>query len=201
MTPQWPDWSDETVVIVAAGPSARDAPLELARGRARFLAINESWRLSPWADVLYACDFAWWRLHDGVPEYSGLKLSQDARACAAYADLRRVHLHRQCDVLMSGRRGHIGDGGNSGFQALNLAIQFGAARILLVGYDMTLINGAHWHGHHPHGLNNPRPNTIARWLAACWSTPDGVEIVNCHPGSALAAYPKLTFEDACRRCL
>ncbi len=79
----------------------------------------------------------------------------------------------------------IGDAGNGGFQALNLAIIWGAKRLLLVGYDMTLANGEHWHGRHPDGLNNPREHTVRRWLSARWSTPPGVEIVNCNPASAL----------------
>jgi len=27
------------------------------------LAINDAYRLAPWADWLYACDDRWWRFH------------------------------------------------------------------------------------------------------------------------------------------
>ena len=40
----------------------------------------------------------------------------------------------------------IGGGGNSGFQALNLALQWGARKIILVGFDLTDENGLHWYG-------------------------------------------------------
>lgn len=183
-------------MIVASGPSAKEAPLDIARGKRRFIAINESWRLCPWADVLYACDGAWWRHHAGLPEFSGLKTTQEARAAGDFG-LRLVKVNRSSNFLMLDDVGSVGDGGNSGFQALNLAIQFGAARILLVGYDMNLSRGEHWHGPHPQGLNNPREHNIHRWLAANWTAPIGVEVVNCNPDSALMAYPKMKFEAAC----
>jgi hypothetical protein len=66
--PDWfPDWHGETAVIVASGPSAAGVNLECAKGKAKFIAINDSWRLVPWADALYAHDHAWWEVWNGVP--------------------------------------------------------------------------------------------------------------------------------------
>ncbi|HCZ48509.1 MAG TPA: hypothetical protein DCZ11_05850, partial [Gammaproteobacteria bacterium] len=48
----------------------------------------------------------------------------------------------------------IHQGGNSGYQALNLAVLLGAERVILLGYDM---HGGHWHGRHGGRLNNPEP--------------------------------------------
>jgi hypothetical protein len=197
MTPCAPDWFGETAIVVASGPSAKGTPLCRAWGRAKFLAVNESWRLCPWADALYACDGAWWRKNVGVPAFKGLRLTYEVAAARQF-DLMRVRIARgEHAILLAGDQ--VGDGGNSGFQALNLAINWGAKRILLVGYDMTLAAGEHWHGRHPAGLNNPRQHNVRRWLAAEWSTPPGVEIVNCNPESALNAYPKTSFEEACSR--
>lgn len=161
---------------------------------ARFLAVNESWRLCPWADALYACDGAWWRRNGGVPEFAGLKFTYEVAASRQFG-LTRVAIDRGNNAILGGDI--IGDGGNSGFQALNLVINWGARRVFLVGFDMTITGGEHWHGRHTAGLNNPRQHNISRWLSAQWSTPPGVEIVNCNPDSALAAYPKMRFEDAC----
>lgn len=199
MTLFWPDWSGETVVIVASGPSASKEGLTQLVGKACFLAINESWRLCPWADVLYACDGDWWRHHAGLPQFERLRLTQEKRAADEFG-LGLVNLVKGFNRMMEGPVGSIGDGGNSGFQALNLAIQFGAARVLLVGFDMRIDRGEHWHGRHPAGLNNPRANNVQRWLNADWSVPAGVEVINCNPESALDAYPKMSFEDACSLC-
>lgn len=197
MTLSAPDWSGQTAVIVASGPSAKDAPLRRLRDTARFIAVNESWRLCPWADALYACDGAWWRRNDGVPEFAGLKLTYEIAAARQFS-LMRVAIDRANHAILTGGD-VVGDGGNSGFQALNLAINWGAKRVLIVGFDMSLTNGEHWHGRHGQGLNNPRDATVRKWLSADWTAPADVEVVNCNPRSALTAYPKMSFEDACSR--
>jgi len=107
-------------------------------------------------------------------------------------------LHRH--ELQIYRVGVIGSGGNSGFQALNLAVQFGAKRIVLVGYDMRVDAGLHWHGAHPHGLNNPSAGSVMRWAATLDAQAPllkrlGVEVLNASPVSALKAYPKVRLED------
>jgi hypothetical protein len=96
--------------------------------------------------------------------------------------------------------GTVGHGGNSGFQALNLAAQFGARRIVLIGYDFT---GPHWHPNHAKPLANPHEEAMARWrghldaaapLYKAW----GVEVLNASPVSRLKAYPRVSIEDALR---
>ena len=44
--------------------------------------------------------------------------------------------------MLFGETGTVGWGGNSGFQAINLALQFGAARLLLVGFDCRVDKGS-----------------------------------------------------------
>lgn len=146
--------------------------------------------------MIYACDGAWWRANNGLPGFAGIKVTQEARAASDYG-LHKVTVAVGCDRMLFGEVGLLGSGSNSGFQALNLVAQLGASRILLVGYDMNLANGIHWHGMHPQGLNNPRESLVARWLAADWTMPKGIEVVNCNPASALDTYPKMKFEDAC----
>lgn len=92
------------------------------------------------------------------------------------------------------------EGGNSGFQAINLAIQFGARRIVLVGFDMRSDLGLHWHGHHGKGLNNPKLRNFIAWRrtldrAAAQVKGLGIEMLNASPVSALTAYPMARLED------
>lgn len=204
MKPAWfPDWSGQTCVIVASGPSAATAEIEQARGRARVIAVNQSWRLAPWADALYGCDFNWWHLNKGVPEFDGLKISQDAKCTKHFRDVRIIECDRAYDrkeELLP--RGLTGWGGNSGFQAVSIAAQFGPPKkIILVGFDMTLDGGIHWHGKHPKGLNNPQPQHVHRWrevldAAAPTLSSIGVTVVNASMISALKAYPKMPLEEA-----
>jgi hypothetical protein len=91
-------------------------------------------------------------------------------------------------------------GGNSGFQAANLAILMGAARILLLGFDMRAAGGRkHWHEDHPDWMVNPQESTFRSWREAFEvALPSiqraGVEIINCTPGSALTCFPMAEIE-------
>ncbi len=130
-----------------------------------------------------------------------MKISHDGHVPPRDWNLRQVAIVRKADALQFKKYAVIGDGGNSGFQAINLAAQFGAKRIALIGYDMRLDLGIHWHGRHPQGLNNPSEHNIARWrrsvdAAAPVLDALGIEVINCSPVSALTAYPKMTLSEA-----
>jgi hypothetical protein len=110
-------------------------------------------------------------------------------------------LVRNCDRLLFNRFGELGWGGNGGFHALNLALQFGARRVVLVGYDMRVDLGVHWHGKHPKGMNNPSDVNTRRWRQVLDAQAPllrdmGVEVLNASPVSALEAYPKVNFAAA-----
>lgn len=200
--PSWfPNWAGEQCVIVASGPSAKNCDLESVRGRARVIAINSSWQLAPWCDVLYGCDFNWWEKQKGLPDFKGLKVSQDVKLSRHQWGVHLVRVIRGKDVLLFDKPGTIGWGGNSGFHCINLAAQFKVKRIVLVGYDMQCTHGLHWHGPHPSGLNNPTVPNVARWCRAVDAAAEllkkmGIEVINCSPVSALQNYPKMTLSAA-----
>lgn len=202
MTPAWwPDWSGATLVIVASGPSAAHAPLGLARGRAKVIAINSSIDLVPWADALYACDAGWWDSRDGMRGFRGLRLTASPRA-----EIWGCHVldcqQATGDAVLMGRPGTIGWGGNSGFQALNFALQTGPARILLAGFDLHLRAGVHWHPDHPAPLGNPTDSAkLERFREAIEGIAPvahgaAIEVINCTPGSALRSFPRLDLAEA-----
>lgn len=197
----WPSWEGETVVIVASGPSAKNAPLHVAKGKAKFIAINKSWELAPWADILYGCDFAWWKHVKGCPGFSGLKLTVDRAAVKDFPELKQVECRKPDDRLFLSPLGTVGWGGNGGFHALNLAVQFGCRKIILVGYDMTTRYGLHWHGAHTGNLHNPKEASVARWRRAVDNAskvihPMGIKVINCSKVSALTSYPKMELDKA-----
>lgn len=157
--------------------------------------------MAPWADVLYACDEAWWKKYSGVPDFSGLKISHDGYRSPQEWNLRRIKIIRNDDRMHLSSFGVVGWGGNGGFHSLNLAAQFGAKRIVLVGFDMRLDMGLHWHGKHVSGLQNPTVTNVNRWrrcldLAAPVLADAGVEVVNASMQSALSAFPKMRLEEA-----
>ena len=131
-------WPGSTVVCIGAGPSLTAEDVDYCCGRGRVIAVNKSWDLAPWADCFYSADATWWHHRGGEPEFTGLKVAiEDKPMPAGVLKLRhRKHegLERDPDYLARG-------GGNSGYQALNLAYHLGATRMLLLGYDMQATNG------------------------------------------------------------
>jgi hypothetical protein len=84
---------------------------------------------------------------------------------------------------------------------VNLACQFGARKIALVGFDMRVDLGLHWHGQHPGRLNNPTAKATEKWRArldrqAPRLAEAGIEVVNCSAVSTLRAYPVMGLADA-----
>lgn len=170
------------------------------------VAVNDACRLLPFANVLYGCDVAWWRHHQGVPGFAGERWSSHGHAAfddkRVAAKLLGLNLVRGRD-LEGFSRGNdvIHYGGNSGFQALNLALHLigWRGRIALVGFDMRMVDGRrHFFGEHPESLRSTTKG-YKKWLGsfevAAASLPGGVEIVNCTPGSALTCFPNRRLAD------
>lgn len=200
--PIWmPDWSDEVCVIVASGPSVMHSLSDLAQCDAKIIAINDSWELAPWADMLYACDYAWWKNVGGLPGYTGIKVCGDARAASEDWDANCVRVLSH-DLLVFDEPGTVGrGGGTSAFQALNIAVQAGCRRIVLLGVDCDISQGLHWHGAHPKGLSNPTQKLADQWRKALDNVAPilrqkNISVVNASPASTLTAYEKMPFNHA-----
>ena len=188
-------WQGKTVAILATGPSLTPQQCSIvAAAGLPAIAINDSFRLAPDAAMLYAADGAWWTHHaQDALKFPGLKVTaQDS--CV----FRQVLL-----LKPTGTEGFDPDpaclrtGGNSGYQAIHIAIHAGASRILLLGFDMSAAKGAHWFGKHPAPLRNTVPSSYEAWKGRFPALAGrGAEIINCTPGSALTCYPAQALEDA-----
>lgn len=196
----FPDWNGETVVVVATGPSAGGVPLDLAKDKAKFIAVKDAWTLCPWAEVLYACDHHWWEHHRGVIPFEGLRIAFDPRTIEKYLGMRfiKVDISRAHSDMLFEKVGRISWGGNSGFHAINLAAQFGAKRIVLVGFDMRVDQGKHFFGDHSYTKERPSKANVDKWgpsldAQAPLLSSRGIEVINCSAISALKAYPKRDF--------
>lgn len=196
-----PDWTGRQVIVLASGPSARDVDLGLGRHRAQLIAVNNSYKLAPWADMLYGCDARWWKNEKFARHYNGLRVSQDRNAPILDPTIKKIHTVRGSNKMLFDTAGYVGWFGNGGMQAVNLAAQLGVRKILLVGLDLTLKNGSHWHGNHSNNLPNPRDHIVDRWrlcmdaMKPLFDERD-IKVINCSFRSALEAYPKMELEEA-----
>lgn len=189
---------------MASGPSTNKADVDLLRGLLPVLAIKKNVELAPWAEVVYGCDYPWWKSVRGLPDFRGLKLSYDPRGHAADG-VRKVDISLKDDRILMDRVGLVGAGGNSGFHALNLAVQFGAKRVLLIGFDCQDRSGVHWYGRNGWtGGNNPSESNFRRWRAALAAAAKdleshGVEVVNASPITDLKCFPRWSVADTLKQ--
>lgn len=186
-------WEGATAVCIASGPSLTAEDVERVRaarerGACLAIAVNREFATAPWADALYAADMRFWSTYEAQirSTFKGELWTMDRIAAKRYA-LRTVKRGRgegYCE-----EPGTINTGGNSGFQALHLAAQWGARRVVLLGYDMQRTNGKeHHYGKHAGGLANgagfklwiPRFKPLLRDLQAM-----GVEVLNATRATAL----------------
>lgn len=194
-------WPGATVVILASGQSLTAGDADAVRAwhacepeqcaTRRVIVINTTFRLAPWADVLYACDATWWNLYIGEVRsvFGGQLWTQDARAHRDHG----VRLIASQDLPGLGKRpGVLHQGGNGGYQSINLAYQAGAAKIILLGMDM---HGTHWHGKYDNGLPNASRNLFLTWIAnfdrlALDLAKEGVLVFNCTRDTRLTCFEK-----------
>lgn len=177
----------------------REDALAAGHSGARVITVNSTWRLAPWADVHYSSDHDWWEVH----------IRQMRRVCAGQfwtghptytePDVQRCPYDKRGRGL-STKAGVINWGGNSGYCAIGLAHQFGARRIVLLGYDQCAHDGAgHWHEDHPDNIrkafNWPMWHQRFEDLAAD-AKRMGVEIINCSRFTALRCFEQMSLEAA-----
>lgn len=188
------DWVGDTAVVIGTGPSLTQAQINYCRDKARVIAINDAYKLAPWADTLWGCDGKWWRWHSNTAtKFAGDRITLDPMVPASLANL----------MNNTGREGFddrpwcVRTGANGGYQGVCLAALRGAVKILLVGFDHRGEPGqSHFFGDHPDRLISPYDLFIRQWRTLVEPmTALGIEIINCTPGSALDVWNIEPLED------
>ncbi len=188
-------WPGSTIVCLGTGPSLTQDDVDYCRGKARVIAVNDAYKLAPWADVLYACDTKWWGWHKGAPDFAGMKYSLQT----ASVRFKGVQVIRNIgrDGLTLDPTG-VKSGSNSGYQAIGLAVHLGAKHIVLLGYDMgkSEKGKTHFFGDHRDKTQPPYAacikafHTLADPLEAA-----GIDLVNCSRRTALTCFRRAPLED------
>lgn len=200
------NWSGATVVILASGPSLSAEQVALVKSwrepslARAVIAINTTFRAAPWADVVYGCDARWWDVYHAEVRMACPAASLWTAERPATERWGVNHIPNFRSPGLYRRPGAIHQGMNSGYQAIGLAYQFGAARIVLLGYDMQQTDGkSHHHGDHPKGLVQGLPYPL--WLEAFPALAKdlrevGVSVVNATRATALRDFPLVSLEGA-----
>lgn len=194
---RWQRGGAGDIAVIASGPSLARWQCDHLRDKAPCIATNTSFRALAGPGRVYGCDGDWWRRYHAEVKAAGHEgWTQDAGAARDFG----LNFIRAVTRLGLAREpGLIHHGANSGYQAISLAYQLGADRIILVGFDMQRTDGrSHWHGDHPRGLGNA--HGIERWarnfeaLAADLNR-EGVKVVNCTIKTALTCFPRADLRD------
>ena len=198
------EWQGQTAVVLAPGPSLTVEDARYARERgAKVLAVKDAYHIDTTADVVYGADGYWWDQHEGVPALGWSTLRVTVAPFAGdrwrkrYGDRFQVLRHDRVNAGLSLDQGEL-RGNNSGSQAINLAVLFGAVRILLLGFDMR----PHGFRHHFFGNRpdraDPPYHLFIPTFEAMQSTLEmlGVSVINCTPESALTAFQQVPLREA-----
>lgn len=155
--------------VLATGSSMSKEIADFVRGKAKVIAISDSFRIAPWADALVSHDRSWWRRYPEALKFQGRKFCR--------------FRHRGTEIFNT----DLPSGSNSGFMGMNVAAskevwgKSAATKIILLGFDM---HGSHFFGRHPPQLKNTSIKRRAVHLKQfeLWR---GCEVINCTKGSAL----------------
>lgn len=190
------EWDGEPCFVLGGGPSLPVAEIPRLEGRGRVLAIKDTHELAPFCDVLFWADDKWLSRYGNA---SRLSLSTPAHRVTTQApsvetgyEIRRLGVERR--AALSADPSRLA-GADSGGRAINLAVLFGAAPIVLLGFDMR--PSGHWHAR-PNLTPNPGQypvflRQIGR-MAEAISRLD-VPVFNATPGSALDCFPFRPLEE------
>lgn len=173
----------------------------------RVIAVNDAYKLYQW-DCMYFKDHGWFHRY-AFKEGNDVRTNEDL--LRSFGGLKVT----TCDKLIGKpgikvcRRGQrtgiemgpdaLTHGSSSGQEAICLAVRFGTSRIILLGFDMKMVDGRHnWHSDHIREIPNniyetqfikrlEETNLAAQKL--------GIEIINCTEGSNLKEFPIKPLEE------
>ena len=193
-----PMWSGGECFILGGGPSLRDFDISRLEGK-RVIAVNNAYKLAPWIPVLFFGDCRWLASNSAaLLHFAGLKVT----TCEQHVDKPGIKVikRRNSPQGLSTDPAILTWNLSSGACAINLAVHFGVKRIVLLGFDMQIVDGNHhWHNDYPKPVN-PKHNPYPRFMRTFPVIAEAlkrrhVECVNACPGSKLEVFPKVPVED------
>ena len=173
------------------------------------IGINAAYLLGNWVDIMFFGDNGFYQSHrNALLQWDGIKIG-----CSIGQGQKELD-----GVKMLSRDGNKKYGiskdpskvcwnGNSGAAAISVAANAGVKRIILVGFDMILIEGQqHWHGVYKRAqINRVKPkqdiktpferHLIGFPQIATDARARGIEIINASPNSKINSFPKATVKE------
>ena len=187
----------ETVIICGTGPSITPEQISKVKHLKKFGA-NRAFEFD--LDVLHGCNYQFWDYY--WPEIKNLRCDKwTTRPNLKYEGLNYIE-ERWIDGL-STDKSYIAAHHGTGPQLINIALHYGAKKMLLIGWDMRHSGKRHYFGEYPkvmqHTTKNLGPDGeligLIKEMETINASDYGIEIINCTPGSALKHFPMGDLED------
>lgn len=188
------DWEGQDAFLIGGGPSLAGFDFKPLAGR-NVIGCNDAFHLGPHIiSILAFGDAAWWQKNRFALERFPNPMVTNSPTVLPFKVPRMLKTRRVKDGLHGGNC--LGWNYSTGAMAINLAINLGAKRIFLLGYDVSNHGHAsHWHNH------NPKPtqeSSFIRFIEGFkrikLDVPPTVEIFNVSDGSTrLDCFPIISF--------
>ena len=166
------------------------------------IGTNVAFKLGTWISVLYFCDKTFFLTNKNeLQNFHNLKVTdtqnlapKDYQLHRNIKKLKRDHTHG-----LTLKKDSVRWNLNSGAAAINFAVQAGAKRVLLLGFDMNWDEGGKSHWHSVYARPTP-PVVFTRFLQRFPRIAEdakklGVEILNVNPDSAINCFPKVELKE------
>lgn len=196
-------WEKQTAFVLGGGPTLLECLAGRTLDKQNVLGVNAAYTLGAWVDVCWFGDakFYWWN-KDGLDAFAGMKFTYNRGIRHGFASVAGQEgidvVHRGKGRGLDMRVGYVGWNCSSGGSAINLAAQLGATRIVLLGYDMRVVNGQkNWL---PHDEERTKLNPYVNFLRPFGRIKQdakrlGIEVLNATPGSALRKFPFVNLDE------
>jgi len=191
---QW--YAGQDVYIIGGGPSLKTFDWQRLYNKIT-IGCNDAYRLGP--SVCNICVFADAKWHDKNGSELMAFPNPIFTSHKTFKDHKEVLWLERIDHGLA--RDKLGLNGNAGCIAVNLALILGARRVLLLGFDMKLVDKtcANWH---EFNIGKPNKKSYERFaqgferMAADLSTVfPGREVINLGPDSELETFTKKYIYD------
>lgn len=184
------NWKGRTVYLIGGGPSLKGFDFARLRRRGVVVAINDALLSVPWADASFTIDLVW--LRNRIWPLAAFLGERIAMVPDGWVPPPPLTL----ECFKTYLRTDEASGGNSGYAALAVALHRGAARVALLGYDMS--GPGHWHKGYDWQSRFGAAD-YPRWrqqfhLLAYAAQQRGVRVINCNPKSGIKYFPHAAWD-------
>lgn len=200
-------WPESTIFILGGGPSLNDVNFDLIKSK-KVIAVNNAYgdpvheneklrkyTPRPWVDVCYFGDERWYDWHKKyLKDFTGLLVTTRDKF---HGRAGMYGVKRGKPEGIDERPSRISWNRSSGASAINLAYHLGARKIVLLGFDMRLIDGAaNWHNDHRVVIKDPYARFLKPFtIIARDAKKLNLQIINATENSALTHFPYVSLEE------